>query len=1075
MNNNKLVRNAIKIILLLVFLAFFQLLFGNEVLASTKTKEEIGQYIAEFSVNFQRDHGDEVVYCLDNYSDIFNGHRARAYIKGEKAHNGYYGLDCVGWVSMAIHYSTGLGSNNQFNYFVTPQNGACYSGDGIVFEQVGGKDTHMMPGDIIKSYDGNNWQHVMIYVGNGRIVHCARGLQNQLFTDSRYYYSPWTVYRINDAGVAAINDAELTTIYNGQGGITGEYNDDYETDSGFKYNGLATGTYSKYKAEWLVNSLKDILDWFVGISTYLTRMVCIGWTEVIEQSINNIAELTTGQKASLTIEKLVNNKVPILDVNFFNFTTAGGEEIKEESIMYAIRENIAVGYYLIRTLSIIGLLITLIYIGIRMAFSSVGEQKAKYKELLISWSVSFGIVFFIHYIMIIILNINNSLIELINISIGGGEESLYDSVRSSSYAIQASIGWPSLVIYVILVYLLVKFLFMYFKRFLVVGILTFMSPIIGVTYSIDKIKDNKAQSLSNWLKEYTFNVLLQSVHALLYTLFIGLAMNMVGDSITGSIIAILMIKFMLEAESIFKKIFGIKSGEIQDALKSSLAIMTGAKIAKSVAKSNLKFAAVVARPISKPIKEIENKTKQFKRSDKIEKVRKAVDEARESGNSIVNVGKNQFNIGELIDGDEQFDSLKIASKLVSKDETIKKAIKQQAQNMLSQSLNTALGTAETLVAIPMTIVEGEEGAAMLANAKSNLNKGINAANKNENYYDGKGRVIKNIVTGGAYKNIKNIYGEAKSYRSKSNNNVNNTQHEIIIKKLQKRINNEIRRLSKDSNINQEELAKIIEDANTIVSDDIILNVTCQIQASIGNEVLVKVSSKNGNSDSIYSRVDKMATEVADINLLHTKVKELTNMKERKVIDIDNNKFEKNVKAELITIIAKEKKLRKKDVMQSEVEKRFKNMSNKERSELMKKAMFKSTKLTDEVQKEKNMNKIKSNKTNMGLQNVNEIIDVMKETSKLPINEREYKNNVEKLIRKNISKKEKIGLEQIESSDIDKYIAGLSNKELIRIIKIAGAEENSLTQNRNANKPEYDKLVSDIKKLRQHKVQLKGTK
>lgn len=154
----------------------------------------------------------------------------------------------------------------------------------------------------------------------------------------------------------------------------------------------------------------------------------------------------------------------------------------------------------------------------------------------------------------------------------------------------------------ILVYLLVKFLFMYFKRFLVVAILTFMAPIIGVMYSIDKIKDNKSQSLSNWLKEYTFNVIIQSVHSLLYTLFISLALGLMGPSVIGSIIAVLMVGFILKAESIFKKIFGIKSGSLKDAIKSSIAIMASASMFKKFAKANVKATGLVAKPVTAPIK-----------------------------------------------------------------------------------------------------------------------------------------------------------------------------------------------------------------------------------------------------------------------------------------------------------------------------------------------------------------------------------------------------------------------------------------------------------------------------------------
>ena len=46
-----------------------------------------------------------------------------------------------------------------------------------------------------------------------------------------------------------------------------------------------------------------------------------------------------------------------------------------------------------RTVSIIGLIVTLLYLGIRMALSTIAEDKAKYKELLVSWLVSFIIVF----------------------------------------------------------------------------------------------------------------------------------------------------------------------------------------------------------------------------------------------------------------------------------------------------------------------------------------------------------------------------------------------------------------------------------------------------------------------------------------------------------------------------------------------------------------------------------------------------------------------------------------------------------------------------------------------------------
>ena len=45
------------------------------------------------------------------------------------------------------------------------------------------------------------------------------------------------------------------------------------------------------------------------------------------QQISNIGgnvQLKTSSKANVTIENIVYNKIPILDINFFNFESAGG-------------------------------------------------------------------------------------------------------------------------------------------------------------------------------------------------------------------------------------------------------------------------------------------------------------------------------------------------------------------------------------------------------------------------------------------------------------------------------------------------------------------------------------------------------------------------------------------------------------------------------------------------------------------------------------------------------------------------------------------------------------------------------
>lgn len=62
--------------------------------------------------------------------------------------------------------------------------------------------------------------------------------------------------------------------------------------------------------------------------------------------------------------------------------------------MYKFRTAVAVWYYALRTIASAILLVVLIYVGIRMAMSTVSaEQKASYKKMLVDWTVSLVLIF----------------------------------------------------------------------------------------------------------------------------------------------------------------------------------------------------------------------------------------------------------------------------------------------------------------------------------------------------------------------------------------------------------------------------------------------------------------------------------------------------------------------------------------------------------------------------------------------------------------------------------------------------------------------------------------------------------
>lgn len=351
-------------------------------------------------------------------------------------------------------------------------------------------------------------------------------------------------------------------------------------ENGFIYTGVAK--IEGYKGsvpfgKWILKSLLQILDYLIGILTYATRAVIVGWTAIFERffmdglvnaitgvtnkrddewqqdpnSIDDIdkeaeekakadnetkeqpqasgdendandyvsegmqriadiggnVQLTTSSEADVTVENIVYNKIPILDANFFNFESAGGAVVDENGIVYIIKENVAIWYYVFRTMAILIMLIILLYLGIRMAITTVAEKKAVYKQMLVSWIAGFILVFTIHYIMYFIISVNETFISWIIPKYEDGTElSLYESVRTKAYSLKATTGTAGMVMYMVLVYYSIRFLILYFKRYLTIMILAIISPFVSVSYAVQKINKKRKRRRDVWKLDERFYV-----------------------------------------------------------------------------------------------------------------------------------------------------------------------------------------------------------------------------------------------------------------------------------------------------------------------------------------------------------------------------------------------------------------------------------------------------------------------------------------------------------------------------------------------------------------------------------------
>lgn len=281
--------------------------------------------------------------------------------------------------------------------------------------------------------------------------------------------------------------------------------------------------------------------------------------------IGGSVQLRTSSKANVTVENIVYNKIPILDINFFNLESAGGAVIDKDGIIYTIKTNVASWYYLFRILAIIVMLLILIYLGIQIALTSVAEKKATYKQMLLSWLSGFIIIFAISYILYGIIAVNEAFISWVIPKYEDGTEiSLYESVRTKAYELKYTSGFAGMTMYIILVYYGIRFLLVYFKRFLTVTILALLSPFIGVAYALEKVNKKgrgKGDTLSNLLKDFTYSVTLQSVHALIYTIFIQTVLKLTETSLIGISIAFIFLHFMVKMDPIWRKVFGFTAGK----------------------------------------------------------------------------------------------------------------------------------------------------------------------------------------------------------------------------------------------------------------------------------------------------------------------------------------------------------------------------------------------------------------------------------------------------------------------------------------------------------------------------------
>ena len=321
-----------------------------------------------------------------------------------------------------------------------------------------------------------------------------------------------------------------------------------------------------------------------------------------ENLVNNIGNaLETAREIPflgfLCMEDFFSGDLEISQINIFKTMPSGNvienifddTENNENNVINAVKISVASWYYALRNIAAVGLLCALIYMSIRMLLSTIAEDKAHYKDLLVDWLKAACLVIFAHILMMIILNIADYIVEILKNMI-----STHSSLAWTRGQLVLNFSMSQIVyiiMYGMLLYYTICFTLSYIKRFLYTMLLIIIAPIVALVYAFGK----EGKSIFNkWLKEFVLNAFLQPYHMLIYIVLFGFVASIASagssHSIFIAIYSIIVLHFIKDAEKYYRGLFGMNAG-----VAGIGQVDTGAKTIEKVVKKTTQAVQQVAK------------------------------------------------------------------------------------------------------------------------------------------------------------------------------------------------------------------------------------------------------------------------------------------------------------------------------------------------------------------------------------------------------------------------------------------------------------------------------------------------
>lgn len=443
--------------------------------------------------------------------------------------------------------------------------------------------------------------------GNGYAIYDNDKIELDKFVKKgdEYIYIPsksdWFAASIADTSMAGLEDSIYYIDENGEKQAPTKDKDGYIyllAHQVYHFSGFAGNLQGLLSSITFTHKSKGVLE---TLESWIASLIY-----GIAAGLHYLVGAALGGGESITIDDLVFNQYDETKLSFYEKEGTGGSTlIHGDGETNGLDVVIKQWYNIFMRIALMGYMAILVYMGVRIMFSSTAEKKADYKRLFVDWVIGITILLLFPYVIKGMIEVNNAFVKTIEANKGDFETKKGEIATGTYYKefveiyIDYEIDWSKgtdymskmgdlamktqkialSVAFLIMTWQLMALIFFYYKRLFMVAFLIIIFPLVALSYAVDKVADGKSQAFNTWAKELMLNIFVQSFHAIVYVFTCCTVYSAAGETSNGLdyILIIIGVSFLNKGEDIIRRIFGQVSGA---GTMSSLKDSTAATLAK---------------------------------------------------------------------------------------------------------------------------------------------------------------------------------------------------------------------------------------------------------------------------------------------------------------------------------------------------------------------------------------------------------------------------------------------------------------------------------------------------------------